>query len=210
MNMKKLLLFCTGGQSLIEILVAIAIGFIFIMGAVAVIGPAIKGSSQASRAQTAIALGKELLENMRVFSEANWHNITNLSTSSANHYYLNTSSSPFVAVMGDENVTIATTTYVRYFYINEVNRDSAGKIISGGGIYDPSTKKITVAYKWPESAIRTMTMYLTRSKNNIFFQTDWTGGGGQEGPVTTTNNRFGTSSKIEFTSSTGSIILKFQ
>jgi type II secretory pathway pseudopilin PulG len=207
---KKFLSSGKSGQSLIEILIAVAIGFILIMGAVGIISPTIKSSSQASRAQTAIALGKELLENVRVFSEANWHNIAGLSTSSANHYYLNTSSSPFAAVSGEENITIATTTYLRYFYVEEVNRDSTGKIVTGGGISDPSTKKITVAYKWPESAIRTMTVYLTRAKNNIFLQSDWAGGGGQEGPVTTTNNRFGTSSNIDFTSSTGSIILKFQ
>jgi type II secretory pathway pseudopilin PulG len=196
------------GQSLVEILIAVIVGMILILGAVAVIGPSLKNSTQASRAQVAIALGKELLENTRAFSEANWHNIGNLSTSSANHYYLNTSSSQFVAVSGDESVTVATTTYTRYFYVEDVYRDGSGKIISGSGTYDPSTKKITVVYKWPGSAPRTMPMYITRLKNSIFSQTDWSGGGGQEGPVTTTNNRFGTSTGIDFTSSTGSIIIK--
>ncbi|MDP3948951.1 MAG: prepilin-type N-terminal cleavage/methylation domain-containing protein, partial [bacterium] len=92
------------GQSLIEILVALAVGTILIIAAISVIAPALRANSQADKVQVASALGKELLENVRVFSEANWYNISSLATSSANKYFLVSVSSPFVAATGTEGI----------------------------------------------------------------------------------------------------------
>jgi hypothetical protein len=78
-----------------------------------------------------------------------------------------------------------------------------------GGTFDPSTKKVTVGVRWAGSNDRFISTYLTRSKNNIFVQTDWTGGGGQLGPITSTNNKFDTSTpNIDFSTTTGSIKLR--
>ncbi len=402
------------GQSLIEILVALAVGTILIIAAISVIAPALRANSQADKVQVASALGKELLENVRVFSEANWYNISSLATSSANKYFLVSASSPFIAATGTEGIladgiasgtvgywkldesagttaydfsgnnstgtwngtgnhsasgmvggagqfngtndyiqtpssstfsfgtgdfsfsiwikpnsfsgynhmfaydgtqsngalkvnitdgiiyyyslsfsTYGTITqslqlsawnhvvfvrranvaelywngalvgtksgfndnfagthfmrfgngwtgeytnglmddirfynralsatevktinnaaiYTRYFYLDAVGRDVSDALLSSGGTNDPSTKKLSVVYGWLNGPTSTFSMYLTRFRNNVFDQTDWSGGSGQEGPATTTNSSFSTSTKIYHSTTTGSIIINFQ
>ena len=195
------------GQSLIEVLIAVTIGALMIGAVATLIVTVLRIGSQAQKSQAGAALGKELLENVRVWTERSWYNVASLSTSSANHYYLSASSSPFSVLSGDETAIVASTTYTRYFYVENVGRDAAGKILASGGVDDPSTRKITVVYSWPQSAANTLIAYLTRSANNIFFQTNWSGGPGQNGPATTTNSKFSTSTEVDYSSSTGSIIL---
>ncbi len=201
---------CRRGQSLIEVLVAVAIGSLLVVAAASIIAPALRINTQAFRVQTGVGLGKELLENVRVWSESDWHNFSTLATGSTNHFYLNTASSPFASSSGDESVVVSTTTYKRYFYLDDVSRDAGDLIATGGTLtLDPSTKKITVSYSWPQSATFTISEYLTRNRSNIFWQTDWSRGPGQEGPATTTNSKFSTSTNIDYTTSTGSIYIKF-
>ncbi len=205
--------FCSRkGLSLAEILVAVAVGTLLVIAAATIIAPAIKINTQSGRAQAGSALAKELLDNVRVWSEGDWHRIQGLATSSANHYYLNTASSPFASSSGDESVTISTTTYKRYFYVDDVLRksDPSQDIAASGAPTDPSTKKITVAYSWPQGATNTIAIYLTRYRDNVLDETDWSGGPGQDGPVTSTNSRFATSTKIDYTTTTGSIYVKLQ
>lgn len=90
------------GQSLIEILVAIGVGVIMLVGAVTALTPAIKSLTDVSRTQGASAISKELLDNLRIFTEENWHNIDTLSTSTK--YFLNTATSTFVVATGTEAV----------------------------------------------------------------------------------------------------------
>ncbi len=196
------------GQSLVEILIALAIGVIFILGAIIVVNFVLKSGKDSEKIQTASSLARELMDNIKIFTDSDWHNISNLATTSANHYYLNTTSSPFLAVSGEENISIGTTTYIRYFYVDDVYRDASGQISTTGG-FDPSTKKITIIYGWTGGSNKSLVTYITRSKNNIFIQTDWSGGGGELGPITSTNNKFDTSTdNIDFLNNYGSVKLK--
>ncbi|MEK7507860.1 MAG: prepilin-type N-terminal cleavage/methylation domain-containing protein [Patescibacteria group bacterium] len=202
------------GQSLVEVLVAVAIGAVLIIAAAGVIALALRSNAQATKLQTGAALAKELLENVRVWAEGDWHNILNVATTSANHYYLNSSSSPFTSLSGDQSVSISSTTYTRYFYVSDVYREVNSDIIIDGVEsespslkYDPSTKKVTIAYSWPRGATNTISQYVTRSRNNVFIQTDWSGGPGQNGPATTTNTLFSTSTNIAYDLTAGSISL---
>lgn len=198
----------TRGQSLVELLVALAVGAIFIIGAASVIVASLRSNTQANRIQIGAALGKELLENVRVSSEADWHTIYNLNKGSSNHYYLTTSTSPFAAVAGDETILVSSTTYRRYFYVDNIGRDASENILSSGGTDDPSTQKVTVVYSWSSGTSSTLMIYLARFMNNVFAQTDWSGGPGQSGPATP-NNQFSTSSQINYATTTGSIIIQF-
>ena len=196
------------GQSLVEVLIAVGLGALFVIAAGTIIAPAINVNKQAQQIQVGTGLAKELLDNVRVWGEGDWQRILALATSSANKYYLNTASSPFTSSSGQESVAVSTTTYTRFFYVDDVKRDAGDLIVTTGGSYDPSTKKITVAYKWPpQNATRTMAAYLTRHRSKVFWQTDWSGGSGQEGPATSTNSRFSTSSNLDYTTSSGSLYL---
>ncbi len=197
------------GQTLIEVLIAIAIGVIMLAAAADLILPALRVNSQAGRTQISVQLAQQLLDNVRSWSEGDWHNITNLATSSANLFYLNTSSSPFVSAGGTETVTVATSTYTRYFYVDDVGRSSStGGIVLSAGTNDPSTKKITVVAGWTQGATSSIIDYLTRSADQVYVQTDWSGGPGQSNAASTTNSLFATSTNINYTTSTGSIQLQ--
>ncbi|TSC60128.1 MAG: putative transmembrane protein [Parcubacteria group bacterium LiPW_15] len=400
------------GQSLIEILVAVGVGTIMLLGAITALAPVIKSSTDVNRSQIGAALGKELIDNLKVFTEANWHNLDSLATTSANKYFLVISTSSMQSVTGTEVVpsgapgadlvgywkldegaaltaadssgkghsgtvygTVATsgfagnarffagagnyidmgslnhlsgnnftvsfwaktsstsdyssfidssiggasnqirfylgyyyssvprvaillgngttfntldtgytippgiwvhyavtvsstqvifyvdgkqygsatttsltlaegdwkianglggtgwfngwmddvriynhalsaseiqttfnaTNFFRYFYVDDVHRDSSGNMVASGGGLDPSTKKITVEYYWGVVAPKALTVYLTRSGNRTLWQTDWTGGAGVNGPASTTGSTFSTSSAINFATSSGSI-----
>lgn len=421
------------GQSLIEILIAVAIGAIFILGIIAAISPALKGNKDVENLQMGAALANGLMQNLRVFGESDWHNLTALATSSQNLYYLNTGKSPFAAVTGTEailsgpvdslagfwkfdegsgtstidlgssgvngilyndvswsasgksvaslsfggstaqvvgsnstdlkyqggNMTLSlwmkadstddggiliskpwngsgqynyylassggvTSTltfhlegatlfnltgggvsagswhhvavvmyssssvnfyidgaltvsnasgisnwvpgagdnnvkivmgcvypyesatcagastqdykgllddvrvytrvlspnevkslangleFSRSFYLDNVGRDGNGKILTSGGTNDPSTKKITVNYKWGTVATSTVSQYLTRSANRVYTQTDWSSGSGQTTATSSINSKFASSSSnINFASTTGSITIQF-
>jgi type II secretory pathway pseudopilin PulG len=185
------------GQSLIEILIATGVGVLLIVAAVVVIAPALRSNTQAGKVQAGAALAKELMDSVTVWSGANWANLYSLPKGSSNLYYLQTTSSPFAVATGSEAVAVASTTYTRSFYAENVSRDSSGKIVASGGVNDPSTQKVTVLYSWPQSAARTMVSYLTRSRDNVIWQSDWSGGSGQEGPLTAANSSFASSSNID-------------
>ncbi|MEY4731198.1 MAG: hypothetical protein RL681_144 [Candidatus Parcubacteria bacterium] len=197
------------GQSLVEVLIAIAVGIIMVIGAITAIVPALRNQGGTVRLQVAVGLGKELMDTTRVFAESDWHNISALSTSSASHYYLNSTSSPFSVRAGDESVVVGTTTYVRYFSVDEVWRDSNGMIVSSGGTLDPSTRKVTVAYSWIGRPTSSMVTYFTRSRSYSYVQTDWSGGSGQEGPLTTVNNKYASSTGIDAMTTPGSMQIDF-
>lgn len=102
MNNRKMLLPKKSGQSLIEILVAIGVGVIMLVGAVTALTPAIKSLSDVSKTQGSAAISKELLNNLRILAESNWHNIDTLSTSTK--YFLNTATSTFTVATGTEGI----------------------------------------------------------------------------------------------------------
>lgn len=195
------------GQSLIEILVAVGVAAILFLGAASLVVPAIRTNQTAGQIQIGTALGKELLENVRAFSAGNWNSMLNLATGSANTYYLLTSTSSFTAATGTESIVVGTTTYKRSFYLSDAWRDGSGYVTTtaSGNTYDPSTKQVTVAYNWTGGVTTTANEYLTRNQTAVFDQTDWSGGPGTNGPLTTTSNQFATSVNINYTSTVGSI-----
>ncbi len=197
------------GQSLVEILIAVAIGAVLVVAGAAMIAPALQSNAQATKEQAASSLGKELIDNVRAWSGGNWNNVLALATGTANHYYLNTTSSPFAPATGTQSIVItsatSSVTYSRYFYLSNVYRDSNGNVVTNGGTYDPSTEQVTVVYGWSGGSTGTMSTYVVRGNNNVFFQNDWSGGPGQAGPVTSTGNQFASSSSIDYSTSTGSL-----
>lgn len=196
------------GQSFMELMVAVAIGAIFTVGAAMVIAPALIEGSQAGKIQAASMNAQSLLNNVRVWSEGSWNNLLSLATGSAYQYYLITSSSPYTATSGVQSIVIGSTTYTSYFYLVDAYRTSSGGLssASSGNTYDPSTKQIFAVYGWIHGATGTISTYLTRNQDQVFYQTDWSGG--PTGTVATSvSNRFGDATNIDYTTSTGSIYI---
>ncbi len=76
------------GQSIAEVLVAVAVGVILVGAAASLILPSLKGNTQATNVQEGSTLANGLLSNVRVFSEGGWNNLLALATGSANTYFL--------------------------------------------------------------------------------------------------------------------------
>lgn len=199
---------CRRGQSLVEVLLAISIGAVLITAGVALVAPAVQANKQAAKVQTASSLGKQLLDNVRVWSESNWNYLlSSIATGTNYHYYLNTSSSPFILVTttSSQPIIIGTSTYTRYFYIMDVYRNGGSIVPNGtpGASYDPSTKQVTVVYGLPSVVpTDTMSTYVVRGRNYVFSQRNWSGGVGSS-----TNSQFTSSSNINYQLSPGSICI---
>jgi len=185
-------------------MIAIVIGTLMVVAAATVIAPALRSNSSAIRLQISTSLGQELLESVRVLGESNWPLISNLTTGPGTTYYLNATSSPFLIATGTENIVIATTTFVRYFYVEDVGRGSG---FISGATTDPSTKKLTVVVGPAAGPTSSIATYLTRSRNAIWKQTDWSGGGDEVSALVVPNNRFVTSSDINSTIVPGSLFI---
>ncbi len=198
----------TSGQSLVEILIAVAIGTLMIIAAVTLIAPALKISGDLVRGQTANALTKELFENVRIFSEANWGPFSSLTSGPGTVYYMNATTTPFAAVTGTQTIAVGTSTFDRYFYVEPVMRNAGGDIDPLGSITDPSTKRVTVFSKWAQGGTTsTIVTYLTRWQSRVAAQTDWSAGRCEFGPLRVWNNRFASSSQIDYATTTGSIVI---
>jgi hypothetical protein len=99
--------------------------------------------------------------------------------------------------------------FKRFFYVeNACRTNDASSSISGvnpcgmGSSDDPSTQKVTSVVQWTTSAgagQATLSDFVTRWKNAIFQQTDWSGGVGGGSPVTSPGNTFSSSSGADFT-----------
>jgi hypothetical protein len=111
------------------------------------------------------------------------------------------------ALTRDEVRRIATAVpLTRSFFVEDVNRDNDGNI-AATGVLDPSTQKVTASTEWSllsaAPAEMKMTQFLTRWRNAVFRQTDWSRGSGSEGPITQPTMQFATSTNVN--TSLGSI-----
>jgi len=201
------------GQSLVEILVGIGLGAIFIIGATTLIAPSLQTNKQVIQVQVKASLGNEMANNIRSWAAGNWGSVISLPTGTVETFYLNTTSSPF-SVPGmngsstptsSESVSFAGASYLRYFYLSDVYRDTNGAVTStaGGNAYDPSTKQVTVVVKIASSTVpaTTYSFYLTRNSNNVANQTSWAGGSGQNSALTLVSTAYASSNNVTVTGS---------
>ncbi len=214
----------TRGQSLVEILIAIGIGAILIGGATTAIIAILRSNLETRNVQIATSLSQEYLDSVQSLAESNWHIIYSPPSDKgvSSQFYLTASSTSFAIVAGTTSTVIEGRTFTRYFSIENVNRNlcGAGEISTGasstcasgpgsvGITDDPSAQKITVIVSWPENRSISRAQYLTRNIDKVFVQTDWSGGPNQEGPITSANNKFASSTDIDYATSTGSIIIQ--
>jgi hypothetical protein len=189
------------GQSLVEIVIALSIGAILIGFSTGIIVLILRSNLESGRVQIAANIGNQLTDNVKVVAVQNWHNIYNLSKGSANHYYIDTTTTPFTATTTEEQVTVEGFVYTRYFYLENVSRDSSGFIVGSGGTDDPSTQRVTVSTSWENNEGIELVSYIARSRNETFLQSNWAGGSGEEGAITGPTSRFSSASNIDVTDS---------
>lgn len=192
-------------------MIAVAIGAILIGASMGAIIMIIRQNFDTKAVQISYSSASKLIEDVKSLAEADWHNIDGLLKGEANRYYI--SSSTRQIVLGAESFSVEGRQLSRYFFIEDIRRDSGGAIVESGGETDPSTLKITAVTDFERGRGAREVQYLTRHKNLVFYQTDWSGGFDQEIFATTSagtiiNGKFATSSSnIDFSSTPGSIRL---
>jgi hypothetical protein len=169
------------GQSLIELLVGITIGVLFITAALGLVTVSLRIDFQNKFSQTAGELNQELIEQLTTFANADWHNIESLPRSTAYSLLPNGSGWLTSPTLGPTTITptVGDTPYEVSFVIEDVYRTSlTDDTISVSGALDPSTLKITAKTEWNQSGTTenlTLSKYITRTQNRIWQQTDWSG-----------------------------------
>jgi|GEM_PF-4999553 len=148
------------GQSLIEMLFAVAIGAVLMIAGVSLIAPSLRTGQSVGIARQVAGLGSGLVDNLKVFSELDWHGLTSIATDTSSTYYLNTHASPFVTVPGMEQIKIGSSTYRRYFALSDVYRDGSGNATTtaSGNTYDPSIKQATITVLPTNVAVGPLTL----------------------------------------------------
>ncbi len=169
------------GQSLIELLVGITIGVLFITAAIGLITVSLRIDFQNKFSQTAGELNQELVEQLTTFASSDWHNIDTLTRATEYSFLPNGSGWFTTPAAGPVTITPTTgdTPYDVSFIINDVYRASiTDDTISETGVLDPSLLKVTAKTQWNQSGqIENLTLskYLARTQNRVWQQTDWSG-----------------------------------
>jgi hypothetical protein len=195
-------------QSLLEALLSIALGVILIGSSVGLIGISLRTFNSVKQYLQANSLMRQEAEIIQSLAKDNWHSIYDLTKGS--NYYATSTNNVWSFASGQETSTINNIPYIRYFQVSNVTRDTSGNIATSG-TDDSSTQKISVFLNYGTNYVSSSTLvfYLTRSYNNqTFWQTDWSGGSGQTGPISNPGNKFDTAdSNINYASTTGSIYM---
>ncbi len=178
------------GALLVEILITISIlAIILSLGAQSSF-VSLRASKSASEKDTALNLAIETVEAVRAASDELWQNLYSLTKGPGNHYYPSQSSGKWVINnSGDETLIVNGVTYARYFTVDNASRNPSTRAIENtynSANDDPSTQKLTVVVtaNWATSTATTFSEYLSRWRNKVTVQTNWTGSG-DTGNITT-------------------------
>lgn len=201
------------GQSLMELLIAVALAVVVIASALRLMQFLTRSSAYDPVAQTGTFLAVDLMDSAAATAAGAWPAIA--SANPALHYHLTAGGAGFTLAGGDEPIKIVNgIAYTRYFTVSPVFRDGNDAIASVGA-NDLSTKKITAVVSWTYEGKpynHTVEQYVARTQNEVSRQTDWVGGpicpgDDSEIKANAVNNRFCTSTLtgVDYTGKPGSI-----
>jgi hypothetical protein len=194
------------GQSLVELVIGIAVGLLFITGAIGIITLSLRVDTQNKSTYGGAELAQELLEQVATTANNNWHAIFDGTHGTSTLYHIATTSESFIErADGSETITVSDVTYSRYFTVEDVYRDENDAVVDTAGTLDPSTLKITATVNWTERGEQTTTSlsrYITRIRNREAVQTNWVNGTSSDAvALTSFNSTFATSTNIKYASS---------
>jgi hypothetical protein len=160
------------GQSLIEVLVAVAVGGLIIGSATIAISVALRANLQSKSVRSGSFLLQEMMDNVRSIAEGNWHTIYDLSKGPSTSYYV-TAALGVAATPETPVPTIDGVAYSRHFSVENVQRSYLDGPIVPSGIDDPSTQKITGYVTWTGGSPLSAIEYIARTHDRIQKINDW-------------------------------------
>lgn len=151
------------GQSLIELLLAIALASIVIPVIFSSYITSRDGKAESAKRLLALPLLQDLQESARIIREKDWNAFAINGT-----YYPVATASSWILTPGIE----AKQDFFRSLTVSDVQRNASGAIVINGGVVDSSTKQIVSSVWWtkPYTATISATMYLTRYLANKIYQ----------------------------------------
>ncbi len=198
------------GQSLIELVIGITIGALFMTAAIGIIGISLRLDVQSKSAQIAAELAQQQLAQARVFGNADWHNLDTITRESS--FHLATTTTFYAEQAGPATTVVDGATYSAVLTVQDVYRDSFDAVVASstaGASADPSTLKLTTTISWTEQGQPSSLVfveYLNRTRDRVWQQTDWSGGAQVQVPTNNPGSMFATSTNITYASS-GTIII---
>lgn len=183
---------------MIEILIAILIIALVIGATSDIFMVSLRSGKISEKKNTAISLAQEGLTALEAIQDSSWHNIYfppdgnggSSDKGDAFLYYVHNDGVSWIFSnnVAHRDVTIDGITYSRTIHIYNVNRNSIGdrQICTGvgtcpdGEVDDPSTQRIKVVVSGDGISDTVLNKYFTRWGNEIFVQTNWSGGSGQD------------------------------
>ncbi|CAN5209412.1 hypothetical protein BH09PAT2_BH09PAT2_05220 [soil metagenome] len=153
---------CRHGQSLIELLIVIAILALVLPAILTSLIASREGKIQHNHRLDAAQLLTETNDSLRVIREAGWSNIATNGT-----YHPAISGSSWALAANAETINGLT----RQVVVSSVYRDTNNAIVASGGTLDPSTKKavITISWSTPVASSLQSTLYLSRYLDNATY-----------------------------------------
>jgi hypothetical protein len=150
------------GQTLVEILLAIAIAALVLPALLTGMVATREGKAQQEQRTYAAGWQREAVEAIRSIRDAGWAGVENNGT-----YQLSIVNGQWSFVAGTETAN----GYTRSIVVDDVYRDASGNVVTSGGSLDPSSKKITVTVGWqtPRNSSVASTFYITRYKDNLAY-----------------------------------------
>src|SRR3989344_4583934 len=205
------------GQSLVELIISISLGVVFLGIAAGSATMILRNNLEARTSQIAASLAQEYLDGVFSLAQKNWLNVYDPPEAKGpnSQFYLDISGGNYFIISGTTSTVVESRSFTRYFSIENVtsNATTTSCLIgfqgSGSGDIadDPSTQKIIATVEWDNGQRKASSVrYLTRSQNASFRQSDWSGGFEQENfPSSGVNNKFATSTGINYSTTTGAI-----
>jgi len=171
------------------------VGVLFIVAALGLITLTLRVDFSNTVSQTGNELANDLINNVEAFASADWHNIDGLTPGTNYHLVV---VPPFFNInTPEESVPLDDYNFTRYFTVDYVYRDDiTNQIVTSGGSQDRSTFLITATVSWDNKGDTdsvVLEKYVARNRDRIIHEEDWSGGSGQEGPITAPNTSFATS-----------------
>ncbi len=157
----------SSGQSIIEILIAMAFSLIFFPALFTMFFLSREGKAQQIERTRAVSLLTEAAEALRSIREIGWGQFAQYANDTP--YHPTEAGSRWSLAAGTQTIDA----FTRSITFSSVSRDSMGAIVSSGGTVDPSTRRAVVTVSWtsPLPTSVTSTLFLTRHSNILKIDT---------------------------------------
>jgi type II secretory pathway pseudopilin PulG len=155
------------GQSLIEVIMVMALSAIILPALLTGLTASRQGKVQQSQRTQAVYLLNGTVDAVRSIREKDWA-----------AFAVDGTFHPVISILGTDWTFATGSAVVNGFtqsvVIGDISRDTAGKIAMAGGTLDPSSKKVDITITWGLPYVSTVSasLYMTRYlSNNSFIQT---------------------------------------